>query len=205
MTAKRANDMYNSLLQRLNQLVLLNPQQQRSLTQAIQTQTVAKHDTLLNIGDISDRLYFVESGVLRAFYLAEGKEVTRWFCFEGHFAAAYFSFVYRQPSEDSIVAATDATLLSLSHTALQDLSQQDRVWVDLNRKLLEYYYTSLLSRVGSFQTQSTAERYRHLLHEHPAIEEKVPLGQLASYLGMSAETLSRLRTKRIKAEERSTA
>ncbi|MFK8186236.1 MAG: Crp/Fnr family transcriptional regulator, partial [Phormidesmis sp.] len=157
-----------------------------------------KHDILLNIGEISDRLYFVESGVLRAFYLAEGKDITRWFCFERHFAAAYFSFVYRQPSEDSIVAATDATLLSLSHTALQDLSQQDSVWVDLNRKLLEHYYTTLLSRVSSFQTQSTTERYGHLLRERPDIEEKVPLGQLASYLGMSAETLSRLRAKRIK-------
>lgn len=187
--------MYNQLLARLNQLVPLNPPQQRALCGALQTVALPKDTVLLAAGEVCDRLYFVTEGVIRASCQVEGKDVTRWFCFEDHFAAAYFSFVYQQPSEDTITLLTDAKLISLSYTALQDLSKQDSIWIDLNRHLLEHYYIASLQRIMSFQTLSTAERYQALLADHPDIEEKVPLGQLASYLGMSQETLSRLRAK----------
>ncbi|MEO0769540.1 MAG: Crp/Fnr family transcriptional regulator [Cyanobacteria bacterium J06649_4] len=187
--------MYKMLLQRLNQLVLLNPQQQRDLCKAVKVVEISKDDILLEKGQISDHIYFVTSGMVRSSCEVEGKDVTRWFSKAGDFAAAYFSFVYRQPSEDSILPVTDVTLLSLSYVALQDLSRKDPIWIDLNRHLLEYYYTTLLQRVLTFQTQSAAERYQSLLQEHPGIDEKLPLSQLASYLGMSPETLSRLRAK----------
>ncbi|MEO1300197.1 MAG: Crp/Fnr family transcriptional regulator, partial [Cyanobacteria bacterium J06636_16] len=87
-------------------------------------------------------------------------------------------------------------LLSLSYDNLQFLIKRDTVWVDLNRRLLEYHYTTLLKRISSFQTQSTVERYKRLLQEHPNIEEQVPLGYIASYLGMTQETLSRIRKKK---------
>ncbi|MEM6598245.1 MAG: Crp/Fnr family transcriptional regulator [Cyanobacteria bacterium P01_D01_bin.36] len=188
--------MYQKLLQRINQLVLLNPQQQRSLCAALKIVEVSKDDILLERGQISDHIYFLEKGVIRASCEIEGKDVTRWFSFEGDFACAYFSFVYRQPSEDAIVPITDSKVLSLSYGALHDLSRQDTVWIDLNRHLLEYYYTTLQERVMGFQTKSTAERYHSLLAEHPDIEDRVPLGYLASYLGMSQETLSRIRAKK---------
>lgn len=188
--------MYKPLLERLNQIVPLNPPQQRSLCNALKVVEITKDDILLEKGQISNQIYFVVEGIVRASCEVEGKDVTRWFSMAGDFAASYFSFVYRQPSEDRILPITETTtLLSLSHSALNDLSKEDSIWIDLNRHLLEYYYTTLLARVLAFQTKSTAERYRSLLTEHPDIEEKVPLGYLASYLGMSQETLSRLRAK----------
>lgn len=195
--------MYQPLLERLNQIVPLNPPQQRSLCNALKVVEITKDDILLETGQISNHIYFVVSGIVRASCNVDGKDVTRWFSMSGDFAAAYFSFVYRQPSEDSLLPITDTTLLALSHSALQDLSKEDSVWINLNRHLLEYYYTTLLERVLAFQTKSTAERYHHLLSEHPEIEDKVPLGYLASYLGMSQETLSRLRAKgKTRAEKR---
>ena len=161
--------MYQKLLERINQLVLLNPQQQRNLCEKLKVLKVTKDDVLLEKGQISNHIYFVVEGVLRSSCEVDGKDITRWFSVEGNFASAYFSFVYRQPSEDSILPITDSTLLSLSHGALQDLSRQDTIWIDLNRHLLEYYYTLLLQRVLVFQTKSTAERYEHLLQEHPEI------------------------------------
>lgn len=184
------------LLRRLGQLILLNPQQQRDLCAVVKVRSHPRGDILLEKGNVSNEIYFVVDGVLRSACEADGKAITRWFCFADHFATAYFSFVYRQPSEDCIVAVTDAHILSLSHADLHQLSQQDPVWIDLNRRLLEYHYTSLLDRVMSFQSQSAKERYHSLLTERPDIEEQVPLGYLASFLGMSQETLSRLRAKR---------
>ncbi|MEM9089624.1 MAG: Crp/Fnr family transcriptional regulator [Cyanobacteria bacterium P01_F01_bin.53] len=188
--------MYTKLLAKLNQLVLLNPPQKRSLCQALKQEDLPQDTVLLEAGDVCDRIYFVTEGILRASCQIDGKDITRWFCFEEHFAAAYFSFVYQKPSEDTIALVTDAKLLSLTRSALQTLCQQDNIWVDLNRHLLEQYYISSLDRIMSFQTQSTAERYQSLLSERPTIEDEVPLGQLASYLGMSKETLSRLRKKK---------
>ena len=190
--------MYETLLQRLNQLVPLTPQQQQDLCLVIQTVELTKDSCLIEAGQVSNHLYFVVEGILRSFYNFEGKEVTRWLCFSEHFATSYFSFVYRQPSEDTIALITDAKLLSISYENLQYLTQQDAVWVDLNRRLLEYYYTALLKRVMSFQTQSTVERYEKLLQEQPNIENNVPLGYIASYLGMTQETLSRIRSRRKK-------
>lgn len=185
-----------SLFQRLNQLVLLNPSQQRALSDILETVDIPKDSLLLGAGQISSHLYFVVEGILRSFYACDDKEVTRWFCFAEHFATSYFSFVYRLPSEDTIMALTDTKLLVISYENLQYLSHQDSVWIDLNRHLLEYYYTNSLERIASFQTQSTLERYNYLLQEHPTIEEDVPLGYIASYLGMTQETLSRIRRKK---------
>ena len=119
--------MYQKLLQRLNQFVLLNPQQQRDLCKALKVIEVTKDDCLLSQGQVANHLYFITSGVIRACCEVEGKEVTRWFSKEGDIAASYFSFVYRQPSEDDILPITDTRLLALSHTALKILSQQDTV------------------------------------------------------------------------------
>lgn len=188
--------MYEALLRRLNQLVLLNPQQQKDLCALVQPLDLPKDAPLLEPGQISNHIYFVKQGILRCFCQVDGKEVTRWFCFAEHFATSYFSFVYRHPCEDNIVLVTDSQLLAISYENLHYLSQKDAVWIDLNRRLLEYHYTSAMERIMSFQTQSTAERYEQLLREHPHIEAEVPLGCIASYLGMTPETLSRLRRRR---------
>jgi len=188
--------MYDPLLRRLNELVPLNVDQQKQLCQLIQVSEHPKDDVLVEKGAVCDRIYFVLVGVLRSFTDYEEKEVTRWLCFPDHFATSYFSFTYRHPSDDAICALTDVKLLSISYKSLQHLTAQDTVWVDLNRRLLEHYYTILLERVMSFQTQSTAERYERLLTEHPTIEDEVPLGCIASYLGMTQETLSRIRRRR---------
>lgn len=188
--------MYDLLLRRLNELVPLNADQQQQLRHLVQVSEHPKDDTLVAQGEVCDRIYFVLEGVLRSFTYYEDKEVTRWLCFPDHFATSYFSFVYRQPSEDAICTLTDTKLLSISYKSLQYLNARDAVWVDLNRRLLEHYYTILLQRVMSFQTQSTAERYDHLLAAHPTIEAEVPLGCIASYLGMTQATLSRVRRRR---------
>ncbi|MEO0539991.1 MAG: Crp/Fnr family transcriptional regulator [Cyanobacteria bacterium P01_A01_bin.105] len=183
------------LLRRLGQLVPLNAEQQENLCAVVKAKRYEKGDCLLDRDAVSDKIFFVVEGILRSACDADGKEITRWFCFPNHFATAYFSFVYRQPSEDCISAVTTTHTLSLSYVDLQQLSQQDAVWIDLNRRLLEYHYTTLLDRVMSFQSQSAKERYHRLLISQPDIEEQVPLGYLASFLGMSQETLSRLRAK----------
>jgi CRP-like cAMP-binding protein len=188
--------MDTALFRRLNQLILLNPKQQADLWRVVVPMTAPKGTILLESGAVCECIYFALTGVIRAYSMIEGKEVTQWFCFPNHFGTDYFSFVYRRPGEICLQAIMDATVLSLSYQSLQDLCRQDPIWIDLNRRLLEQYYLALQSRVLAFQTQSTAQRYRQIVAEYPEIETAVPLGYLASYLGMSQETLSRLRQRR---------
>jgi CRP/FNR family transcriptional regulator, anaerobic regulatory protein len=190
--------MHDRLLLRLQALVPLNPAQGMALRQVLQTETCPKDYPLLAAGQIANHIYFVVSGGIRAFKQVDGKEVTTWFSFPDHFAVPYFSFAHRQPSEDSLVTLSDSQLISISFENLSYLCSQDQVWVDANRRLLEGYYTDLQNRVTSLQVQSAQERYASILQEHPNIEEKVSLGHLASYLGISQETLSRLRSRRKK-------
>ena len=188
--------MERHLFDRINQLIILSATQQDDLARLVVKEEWAKGTVLLHPGDVCDRIYFVETGVLRSSCLIEGKDITRWFSFPTHFATDYFSFVYKKPSENILAAVTDVELMSLSYLSLQELRQKDPVWIDLNRRLLEEYYLSTLDRVVQFQTQSTAERYQQILTEFPGIETQVSLGHLASFLGMSQETLSRLRQRR---------
>lgn len=188
--------MESALFTRINRLIILTATQQAELSGLITHESFGKGDFLLEPDQICDRIYFVETGVLRSFCIIDHKDVTRWFSFPTHFATDYFSFVYQKPSENSLVAATDTQVLSLSYLALQNLCQKEAVWIDLNRRLLEEYYLATMERVMQFQTLSTAERYQQTLAEFPDIEEQVSLGHLASFLGMSQENLSRLRKRR---------
>jgi CRP/FNR family transcriptional regulator, anaerobic regulatory protein len=188
--------MHDRLLQHLHSLVLLNPAQDRALCQVLQTETFPKDYPLLEAGQIANRIYFVVAGGIRAFKQAEGREVTSWFSFPSHFAVPYFSFTHRHPSEESLVTLSDSQLHSISYENLRFLCHQDPDWIDVNRQLLAGYYTALQDRITSFQVQSAQERYAAIVNAHPDIEERVHLGHLASYLGISQETLSRLRSRR---------
>lgn len=190
--------MYTKLLQQLNQLVPLNPQQQKALCREVCSENLPKGSILLSQNQVADNLYFIEKGIIRSFCFFDKKEVTRWFATEDSFCTSYFSFTYRKPSEDSLVLVTDCELLAISYEGLQALFHTDSAWLDLSRRLLEHYYTNVLARVLSFQTQSAAERYHAFLQDHPEIEDQIALGHLASYLGMTQATLSRLRAKRKK-------
>lgn len=188
--------MYEQLIQRLHSLVPLNPNQQKDLRQILRYEILPKDVYLMQEGEISNHIYFVLEGVIRSFKKVDEKEVTEWFSFPNHFAVPYFSFIYRQPSNTNMITLCDSQIVSLSYEGLQYLSAKDAIWIDVNRRLLEEYYTSLQNRITSFQVQSVRERYKSTLQEHPDIENKVYLGHLASYLGISQETLSRLRARK---------
>lgn len=121
------NGMYEQLLQQLNQFVILTLQQQHDLCRAVQVEAHSKGYLLLEQGQIANYIYFVVEGIIRCYHNGDRKEITRWFGLQGYFCTPYFSFVYRKPSEDSIVLVTDCTLLSISYAKLQHLFNKDPI------------------------------------------------------------------------------
>jgi len=157
--------------------------------------TLAKNDHLLTEGKVCRHLYFLEKGALRGFYNLDGKEITHWFGFEKDFVTSFHSFITGEPAVENIQLLESCTVWAISKETLTDLLNRHHDIERLVRITYEKYYIRLEERYVNAQFKSARERYEHLLHETPYILERVPLGLIASYLGISQETLSRIRSK----------
>jgi CRP-like cAMP-binding protein len=140
-------------------------------------------------------LYFLQQGALRGSYLLEGKEVTHWFAFENDFVTSFHSFITSAPSVETIQLLEGSVLWSISKEQLTQLMNQYHEVERLVRIAYETYYIRLEERFVNAQFKTASERYQALLQQSPHILERVPLGHIASYLGISQETLSRIRGK----------
>lgn len=157
---------------------------------------LCKGSILLESGTVCNSLYFLVEGVAREIWYQEDKEVTSWFSFEGEFFTAS-SFFLQKPTSESIVLVSDSKLLCMSHTSLHYLYNYDSdpIWNKVGRLMMEHYFMQLEEHFVSRHSQSATERYKKLLQKFPEILDKVSLKHIASYLGITQETLSRIRAR----------
>ena len=130
---------------------------------------------------------------MRGYYSLEGKDITHWFGFENDFVTSFHSFITGQPAVETIQLLQGSILWSISRADLNVLLDRFPEIERLVRIIYENYYIRLEERFINSQFKSAAERYQNLLEQAPHIIERVPLGYIASYLGISQETLSRIR------------
>ncbi|MEP7254978.1 MAG: Crp/Fnr family transcriptional regulator [Ferruginibacter sp.] len=157
--------------------------------------TIPKNEYLLSEGQVCRHLYFLEKGALRGFYNLDGKEITHWFGFENDFVTSFHSFTTLEPALENIQLLEGSILWSISKEKLTDLFNRFHEIERLMRIAYEKYYIRLEERYVNAQFKTASERYENLLQQTPYILERVPLGHIASYLGVSQETLSRIRSK----------
>ena len=157
------------------------------------TELVRKDEYFCKAGRICDKMGFVRSGLLRSFYTINGKETTTFFQTPGSVATALASFLRRKPALENIQAMEDSELVVISRENLLRLYNDNWKWQQVGRSFIEEYYINMELRMISLQSQSALERYKKFLKEYPQLIQTVPLYYIASYLGMSPETLSRMR------------
>ncbi|MGN6294520.1 MAG: Crp/Fnr family transcriptional regulator [Chitinophagaceae bacterium] len=183
------------LLTHLRKYHPLSPEAQDAV-QACFTQVIlSKNELLLTEGKVCRHLYFLEQGALRGFYNLDGKEITHWFAFEGDFVTSFHSFTIQQPAIENLQLLEGSVLWAISKETLTDLFNRFHEIERLVRIAYEKYYVRLEERFVNAQFKTAAERYEQLIQQTPHIIERVPLGQIASYLGISQETLSRIRSR----------
>ena len=156
---------------------------------------LSKNEYLLTEGKICKHLYFLEQGALRGFYTMDGKDITHWFAFENDFVTSFHSFTTQQPAVENIQLLEGSILWCISKENLTGLFEQHHDIERLVRIAYEQYYVRLEERYVNSQFKSASQRYDDLLRQRPHILERAPLGHIASYLGISQETLSRIRSK----------
>ncbi|PWN67137.1 Crp/Fnr family transcriptional regulator [Chryseobacterium oncorhynchi] len=157
---------------------------------------IKKNEMLLANGQNSQRTFFVVKGCLRIFFInEEGQDSTRYFAFENQFATALTSFITSEPSEEFIEAVEDSEVYYITHKNFYHLLDIIPQWEKFYRIYLETAYVNNTKRLMSFLVQDALEKYRQLLDENPVVVRRLSNKMVASYLNISQETLSRLKSR----------
>ncbi|PWK27942.1 CRP-like cAMP-binding protein [Arcicella aurantiaca] len=167
-----------------------------ALAQHIQISTFPKGHQLVKEGQHSDKLFLILKGSAKAYYLKDGKVITDWFAFENDFICAINSYFLFIPSPHFIELLEDSTLLTLRRDDMLKLCDQYHEVERLTRITITKTMLQLQQRVVSLQFETAQQRYQSLLSIYPNIENRVPLGDIASFLGITQETLSRIRASK---------
>ena len=166
---------------------------QQAIRDNLEKLVLPKNEYLVTERKVCRNLYFLEQGALRGYYMLDGKEITNWFGFENDFVTSFQSFITGAPAAENIQLLEGSVLWSISKEKLTSLFNQFHEIERLVRIAYEKYYLRLEERFVNAQFKTAAELYESLIQRSPHILERVPLGMIASYLGISQETLSRIR------------
>jgi CRP-like cAMP-binding protein len=171
----------------------LNLQEAHALAEISEPVTVSRNEILQPIGHTCRTIYFINKGLGRIFYYLDDIEVTESFVFEHQIIARAESLFSGKPSRKGIQMLEDSELTGLSAHRLYLLYDTYPAIERLFRRIFEAAYVDTVNRVESLQFHTAETRYLDLLREMPDIVRRVPLKHIASYLGITPVTLSRIR------------
>ena len=152
-------------------------------------------DIVVHERKINSNLYFITQGVWRAYTFKDGVEVTLWFVSEGEMALSVWGYTSNLPSHLTLEVVTDSEAYCLSRSKLEQLFQSSISLANLGRKILENFMLEIEVAWLDSYNRTALERYVTLLEKQPEIIRAVPLKYIASYLGITAQSLSRIRNR----------
>jgi CRP/FNR family transcriptional regulator, anaerobic regulatory protein len=186
----------DQLIAFLNSIHELTPDTIEYLYKNLKRIEIPRKHFVLRQGHICKNIYFVEKGLLRCYYEKDGKEVSSWFMKEGDVIVSVISFFNQIESAENIQTLEDSILYYVDYVELQFLYNNFPEFNFVGRILTEKYYQLSEQRLYSMRMQRALDRYHLLIKEFPQFVLRVPSKYLASYLGITEETLSRIRAQK---------
>lgn len=187
--------MTTALADLIRMKTVLTEEQLAEVLSCFKPMTVKKNQLLLSQGTVANRLFFIEKGCLRLYYHNEDDSIsTRFMAFENTFLTSIVSFISREPAPEYIQAVETSELLVISYHDFDRLRQTIPAWDKMYIYILEYGLTVITSKLSSLLTQNATERYRNLLKNNPELIQRLSNANLAAYLNISPETLSRIKS-----------
>lgn len=165
----------------------------REITSKFKTRKLEKGEYLLKAGNLCREIAFIESGYMRMYSLADGKEVTLWIGCDGAFITSLSSFVFETANYWNIQAVSECRIRVIGRTDHFDLLKRLPRWMEFDNILLARAFATLEQSMFAQLHTTAQQRFEVLMEENPAIFHHVPLQYIASMLGIAPETLSRLR------------
>ncbi len=159
----------------------------------LSTNRVKKSEHILHQGNICRNIHFVVSGLFKVYYLRDGVEITTCFCKENRFTTSYQSLISNQPSNLGIQAIEDSETVSILYEDLKKLYAQHLFWQQIGRMVTEQEYIITECYTRLINDKSAKQRYLEILNNEPDLLQRVSLIDLASYLQVTPETISRIR------------
>ena len=186
----------HKILQQLAAPRTLDPLTFQRLAEAVREQSLTKGAHLFRAGDAAEALYFVRSGLTRYYYLADGIEHTGQFFLAGDFVADVAALTTGTPCVQSMDALRPTEVLVIPRTALLAAYEADPAMERFGRRMMEADMVGSKRRTASLLQLNPAERYDRLVAMRPQVIAQAPQYIVASYLGVTPESLSRIRRRR---------
>lgn len=183
------------LLLYISERAFLTKELRNRISEVFERVECKKRDIILQAGSRAHYLYFVDQGVLHNYHDVDLRQVSSWFYIENHFNTAWSSFYAQKPSVENIECLEDCILYRISFSDYQQLIADFPAFGNFARLLAEEILTFLDEFSRSWSFISAKEKYQILQSYYPNIEQRVKLGLIASFLGISQETLSRVRSQ----------
>ncbi len=157
-------------------------------------QNLKKGDFFVKQDKVCRNIAFILKGTLRVYYINEkAEEITSCFCTENNLTTSYKSFILQQPSNIILQAIEDTQLLVINYENLQKLYARSAVWQTIGRSVAEREYIVMEQYASVLNNETAKEKYLRLLKEQPNVLQKASVEDIASYLGVTRRTLSRIR------------
>ncbi|MEM7374406.1 MAG: Crp/Fnr family transcriptional regulator [Bacteroidota bacterium] len=185
-----------TLIENINTKVAISDALEKAIEEHFICQEVPVNHILIKEGQYTQKLFFLDEGTVRSFHYGREKEVNSWFYINNQFFTCWYSFHAQRPSFENLQTLTTCSICSIDYSSYQKLMDMYPEFQKLGRLIAEEQLAFIDYYSKGYMFMSAKERYDLLLSFIPDIELRVKLGQIASFLGVSQETLSRIRSKR---------
>ena len=187
--------MENTLVEMMSNFIDLTDDEKEGVLEAFPIKTIPKQTFLLKEGQISKDAFVVIKGCIRKYYLQDGEEITSEFYTEFQSASNIDSMINQKPSKYYLICSEDSTVAIMNSEKENALYKKFPRFAEVCRIEMEKMLGASQENMSSFINSTPKERYLNLLDTRPDLIQRVPQYQLASYLGVKPETLSRIRKK----------
>ncbi|WP_161787230.1 Crp/Fnr family transcriptional regulator [Hymenobacter sp. IS2118] len=189
-------DPREKLFSHFSQYIRLSPALTADLGSRVAIVHFRKGDTVHDTGRVCRESYFIQQGLLRTYYLKDGKEISEYFSAEEEWVNSPRSFMRQQPDIYSIDALEDTVAYRLKVADLGYLFDNYPEMERYARLSMGSLFGHLIERITSLRFTSATEKYEHFCQVYAGLHQRLPLSMVASYLGITQETLSRIRARR---------
>jgi len=186
----------DTFFQAIEPLVQLSPDGRQALSGIAERLEFPKNHQLIRQDTVGQRIYFIESGLARTYYYKDGKDITDWLSAEGDFVGSIVSFLSQRPDRRIVELLEPSRLWAFPYAKLEILYDRHHEIERLGRLLISQGVIQLQQRFDNLHFSTALERYQTLMRTNATLIQRVPLGMIASYLGITQETLSRIRLHR---------
>lgn len=187
--------MFDQLINVVSRYVVLSSVELEILKSAFSYREIPKNFLLINEGETARNLYFINKGLLRLFYSKNGEYKTAFIFRENLFASSYLSFLQQSPAFQMLETLEDSELLVISKEAMENLYTRIPAINFMTRKIAEERFINCQMILSSFLLDTPEERYRKFAEKNGDLLLRVPHNIIASYLGITPVSLSRIRKR----------